>query len=472
MKVSQDSSGWEATVTTGLHGPPAARVYAIREIARRAGATAEFIRSWQFEAEESWTTVRIGPSPSEKIRFPIAVRQRGHLPELHRRVTRAGWPYEPDRTVSRLIPDFVIPFVAPQEDASAPIFRRRDDGGVDFLFDLPTAALWTLARREEETHPERDAHGRFPARASVAAEFNFLHRPIVDEYGFALEQALRCLVPGWEPCPRVFRVKLSHDIDDAGIPFHARTTVAHTLRRRNPAASARDLVSLLSGKTPAYLSLVEKLVLLSRDYRLNSAIYWKAGPHGPYDPGYDPRHPKIQRVIARLLESGVECGVHPGYNTFDAPEQLRSEVDIVRSALRGLPMGGRQHYLRWKPLTWRHWEECGLAYDSTVGFADRIGFRAGTCIPYRPWIFSENREANLLEIPLLVMDCTPIYYMRVSVDEAFEAILDCVQRCRLVGGVFTLLWHNTSLIDPAYGDLYKRLLEHLSGAEGFDGRIL
>ena len=58
-----------------------------------------------------------------------------------------------------------------------------------------------------------------------------------------------------------------------------------------------------------------------------------------------------------------------------------------------------------------HWERCGLAYDSTLGYNERPGFRAGTCIPIRPWLFGSNRECNLVEIPLVAMDVTFIDYL-------------------------------------------------------------
>ena len=45
---------------------------------------------------------------------------------------------------------------------------------------------------------------------------------------------------------------------------------------------------------------------------------------------------------------------------------------------------------------WALWEGCGLAYDSTLGYADRTGFRAGTCFPYRPWLLDAAREARCL----------------------------------------------------------------------------
>ena len=107
-----------------------------------------------------------------------------------------------------------------------------------------------------------------------------------------------------------------------------------------------------------------------------------------------------------------------------------------------------------------------MAYDSTVGYADRIGFRAGTCVPYQPWLLDLGREARLLEIPLTVMDVT-VAGVTDAPEAQFEDIMGIIAKCRLVGGVFTLLWHNKSLMDPRYSDTYFRLINHLSGAKRF-----
>jgi hypothetical protein len=179
------------------------------------------------------------------------------------------------------------------------------------------------------------------------------------------------------------------------------------------------------------------------------------------DSGYDPFHPKLQRVFSYLREQGFELGVHPGYSTFGSKPALENEVALLRRALAVQKVGGRQHYLRWSPQTWLDWESCGLAYDSTVGFADLIGFRAGTAFPFRPWSFSENRELNLIEVPLIVMDCTPVKYMGLSREEGLARIRNCIQRAAIVGGVFTLLWHNVPLLEPEYHGWYESILDLL-----------
>jgi len=109
-----------------------------------------------------------------------------------------------------------------------------------------------------------------------------------------------------------------------------------------------------------------------------------------------------------------------------------------------------------------------LAYDSTVGYARQVGFRAGTCIPYRPWSLRLNRELNLLEIPLIVMDGTLVEHRKLRLEESIETVNRLVSRVEMVGGVFTLLWHNSSLIGAGYNELYTPLLDRLPGASRYD----
>jgi hypothetical protein len=219
---------------------------------------------------------------------------------------------------------------------------------------------------------------------------------------------------------------------------------------------------------PAELALVRELADISSSRGLHSAFFWKASPLGPRDSGYDPAHKKVQRLIDLLRERGFELGVHPGYETFGDRTKLASEVGYLRQALRVNSPGGRQHYLRWSPDTWLDWEACGLSYDSSLGFADHFGFRAGTAFPYHPWSWRDNRELNLIEMPLILMDCTPVKYMKLNQAEGLERIKSLIQRTAQTGGVFTLLWHNTPLLDPDYNGWYEAILDLTAGAERFD----
>lgn len=243
---------------------------------------------------------------------------------------------------------------------------------------------------------------------------------------------LTFLNPNWRPAHRTLRAKLSRDADHVGIPFQPKNVVRY-MARGIAASIWREVLAWLPDCEPVDLRAVREIVNITRGHQLDSAVYWMASPPSLRDSGYDLKHRKIRRVIDWLREQGVESGVQPGYGTFRSPERLRREVNTLREVLGDGPLGGHQHYLRWCLDTWIHWEMCGLAYDSTLCYADHLGFRAGTCVPYQPWLLSLNRTAELMEVPLLVMDRTLLGYMKLSEETSVEAVQRCISRCRAVG---------------------------------------
>ena len=359
------------------------------------------------------------------------------------------------------------------EDGSKPFAERRKDGSIIFYADIIAATFFMLSRWEETVVRTRDEHGRFPAIASVAYKQEFLDRPVVDEYALILRAWLKALYPQWRPKPRQFAVKLSHDIDLVQ-PFATfqqglRTFGGDLLKRKNFGLAKKNLKALfISSITPAksqHLRNVYKLAELSIRHNLDSAFYFMASKPNTYDPGYNVASPAVRQCINYLQQQGFEIGFHPGYHTFNNPKRLIEEKARLDAVLGDDNYGGRQHYLRFQvPDTWRHWEEAGLSYDSTVGYADYEGFRCGTCHPFAPFDITQNRELNLLEYPLTVMDATLKIYRNLTPAQGKKRILKLAQRCQKVEGVFTLLWHNSSLDGEweAWFAMYRDTLKHLS----------
>jgi hypothetical protein len=216
-------------------------------------------------------------------------------------------------------------------------------------------------------------------------------------------------------------------------------------------------------RTPYFRGIV-RLSDLSLRYSLPSAFYVMAAEGGPYDNGYDPGSKRIRRCVTDLRRQGFELGYHAGYRTLGDPSRLAAEKARLDPILGESRYGGRQHFLRFRvPDTWRHWESVGLEYDSSLTFADHEGFRCGTCHPYRPFDFEQNRELDIWEAPLIVMDGTLRTYRGLTPEQGEASVRELARRCREVEGTFTLLWHNSSLSGDwdEWGDAYERMLSDL-----------
>jgi hypothetical protein len=104
-------------------------------------------------------------------------------------------------------------------------------------------------------------------------------------------------------------------------------------------------------------------------------------------------------------------------------------------------------------------EKAGYSYDSTIGYNETIGYRAGTT-----QVFKHAEVDHLLELPLHIMDTALFYpsYMNLPNDRVRAAILPLIENATRFGGVLTINWHDRSLgPERLWGDAYLALLRDL-----------
>jgi hypothetical protein len=339
--------------------------------------------------------------------------------------------------------------------------------------DVFGSAFFMLTRYEEAVRRTRDVHGRFPANASIAYREGFLERPIVNEYAELLWAALQSVWPRLERRRRTFRFRPTHDVDWPLSPMRPPSARLKTLggdlvRRRDPLLALDRLRAerrRRRGDVSADMNnTFDYLMDASEAHGLRSAFYFMAGTGHGRDGGYVLDDPWISSLMRRIHKRGHEIGLHPSYDSYRNPELVKRELEVLMRACARLDIeqprwGGRQHFLRWEtPTTWQAWEEAGLDYDSTVGFAGAAGFRAGVCVEYPVFNLQTRRELALRERPLTVMDGSLFDYARLSRGEARRKAGRLRDRCRMFGGDFVLLWHNSSLQSRRDRRLYSQLL--------------
>jgi hypothetical protein len=288
---------------------------------------------------------------------------------------------------------------------------------------------------------------------------------------------LKILLPKWQPLTPQFSIKLSHDIDNVIVSSNLygiiRRLGGDLLKRhsfRQVWQTSLDVLwQTFAPERTSYFQGIYLLSELSKRNSLNSAFYFMAAdPPRPPDNDYELTSPLIKKCIQDLRRQGFEIGLHSSYYTLNNPERLAAEKARLDLALGQTLYGGRQHCLRFQtPQTWRHWEQVGLTYDSTMTYADQEGFRCGTCQSFQPFDIEQDRQLKVWEIPLIVMDVTLKKYKNLTPEQGQARILELAGRCKQVGGTFTLLWHNSSLAGEwqAWAKVYQQVVAILAQLE-------
>lgn len=345
---------------------------------------------------------------------------------------------------------------------------------VELGIDIFGGVFTMLTRLEEVVSNERDAHGRFPATAALAVRSGFSQRPLVDEYVEVLWWTLRRLWPGLERSARTFSMRPTHDVD---WPFYSRGKPFETLRQassdvfvhRNRSLAVDRLRALAtvarSGRAADPCNTFDFLMRTSEAHGLRSAFYFMGGATDPARDANYPFDDWLRRLIREIDGRGHELGLHPSYRTYLDPEAMRRELETLRAVVEAESVeqdvvGGRQHYLRWEcPATWRIWAELGLAYDSTLGYAELCGFRCGTCHTFPVFDLEQRRPLELRERPLIAMEAALLTYQRKALAAAVDELRELKAVCRRFEGTFTFLWHNNRLTTPEERAAYAAVLD-------------
>ena len=329
-------------------------------------------------------------------------------------------------------------------------------------YDILGLAYWMLTRQEEVGRTDLDIHGRFPASASHAFKHGYLERPIIDEWLHVLGQVIGETWPGIALTPHQFSMKVSHDVDNPSLyafkPWKtiARMMAGHILKRRDFSAFCLAPWIKLTTKGKLHpadpFNTFDWLMDVSEKNNLSSAFYFICGRTSNMDADYEIEHPVMQELLQRIHRRGHEIGLHPSYGTYQKSELIKKEADRLRNVcektgISQTNFGGRMHYLRWEqPTTLQAWSNAGMAYDTTLGYADRPGFRCGTCFEYPAFNPVSQKKLSIRIRPVIAMESTVIdsIYLGLGISEhAEQKILELKNICRAVGGCFTTLWHNS-----------------------------
>ncbi|MBX7245978.1 MAG: polysaccharide deacetylase family protein [Candidatus Sumerlaeaceae bacterium] len=341
-------------------------------------------------------------------------------------------------------------------------------------FDLIASAFWFLTRYEEYVNSTPDQHGRFLCEHSLAPP-ELYDQPVVNRW---FENLYSLILEGLKiPKPAFTRrqtVALTHDVDlmrkYRGLRG-ARRFMSDTLTMRSSAEEVRHASMVLAGLRRDPYDSFDQLFQLKEKLGAQSTFFFMAGGKTGHDCDYSLADSDVRQLMSRVRSNRDEIALHPSYETLTSPALIRSEAETLRKEMVKPLRGSRQHYLRFAvPETWRALVDAGIRYDSSLGFADRAGFRCGWSGCFHPFDLEKREVLPIIEIPLVVMDVSLAVYEKVPAEQSLERLAHLLDASHTEGGAYVLLWHNIMndrATFPGYWDTLEYFIFAAAGSARF-----
>jgi len=167
---------------------------------------------------------------------------------------------------------------------------------------------------------------------------------------------------------------------------------------------------------------------------------------------------EIAKTIQELVSANAEIGLH-GIDAWADSARGKEELKEIGRLTGANETGVRMHWLYYDRESPQLLEQAGASYDSTVGYNETVGYRAGTTQVYKP--FGTER---LLELPLHVMD-TALFYptrMELSHKQARARIEEMYETVEQYGGVLTVNWHDRSVLpERLWTEVYSDMISQM-----------
>jgi hypothetical protein len=164
------------------------------------------------------------------------------------------------------------------------------------------------------------------------------------------------------------------------------------------------------------------------------------------DKNIDYNHPYLINLIRSISKNHL-TGIHPSYKSFNNLQILKMEISRLDKITSKTSIS-RFHYLKFTlPKSYQILLKAGIRQDYSMGFSDRIGFRAGTCTPFYFYDLENECTTDLKIFPFVYMDGVLNDKLKFTPEYSSKLISKIKHEVRKVNGPFNAVWHNESLSD-------------------------
>ena len=332
-------------------------------------------------------------------------------------------------------------------------------------FDIFAASFYLISRYEEYLPHVRDVHERFTAEQSLAYNFKFLEKPVVDIWVVKLKTILKLRFPEYHFPDCKFRYISTIDVDNAfayKYKSFVRTLgalISDFFKLQIRSFWSRLLVILRIKKDPN--NTFEQILTLSKKYDVDLIFFFLIADYTTFDTNISTTKRQFRLLIKHIADY-ASVGLHPSYYTMKNSGMLKKEKERLESITNIPTTISRQHFLRFSlPETYQNLIDLEIEEDYSMGYASHVGFRASTSIPFHFFDLDFEIQTPLLIYPFALMDTTLNDYMGLTPKQSLGRTKDLLNEVMNVNGTFITLFHNESLSGYLRWNGWKKVYEKM-----------
>ena len=343
-------------------------------------------------------------------------------------------------------------------------WRNEQVISFDGVSDPFASIFYLISCYDEYLSEETDSHDRFPGKSSLVYNYGWSDKLMVERWS--------------EEIISFIGDSNSEKIEAKTIPFNIIPTFdidnafAYRLKEgvRKWMSISKDLLRfdkkrlderrkvLKEGVKDPYDTYDTIKSIISQGYEVK--VFWLLGDFGTYDRNVNHERDEFRDLIREFSEI-CSIGLHPSYQSNDSRSILVKVKARIEDIVGEEVVSSRQHFLKLKlPYTYEQMISTGFIDDYTLGFAEIPGFRAGIARPFLWYNLKKDLITELSIHPFTYMDGTLNEYMKLSVEESKDMIVQLKAEVKRYGGDFVMIWHNETIGDYGRWKNWKSVLDH------------
>lgn len=342
---------------------------------------------------------------------------------------------------------------------------NKNTYGIVFNFDILFTSYYLLTCLEEYEIEKKDYLNRFVKEYSKRGDY--VNIPFVNGNSEVIIKAIKEIYPNFKEIEKTFKIMLTHDVDN--MTSRNKYIFLHNIK-----GIATDKLRPLGYK----IKTVFKDILLNNYIQIpnyidmelkrgaGSEFYFIEGDEsGRYGKRYEMK--KFKKEIELLKNTGKHViGMHTNFSSYNSKEKICKEIKLIEENTGVNVKSCRNHYLRFEvPKTWQLQMECGIEFDTTLGYSNFNGFRAGICKAFIPYDHEKQDLITIYEIPLAFMDSV-IMEKNIPLDEKWKELKNIIDTVKEYNGTVSIIFHHWVLSDDMYVDIYSKMLDYIKEIGG------